>query len=159
MISGRSLNRIFTIFVIHISLCCASFSQTIFGVNVSDPNNTLGFQYNSSNDAMGSETYLKNDPGIFDQILLIKGLGFICSIDYPTLNRFDDIYTQLIGSFGFENEMLDSIPDASINADTNEKVFLVKEGKGEILRYWYEEKFNIKLIYNRSVFKIYFSCF
>ncbi len=147
------------VFVLFYSLSSSLNAQTLFGLNIDDPNNINGYQYNSSNDAIGSETYLKNDPGIFDQVLLIKGLGFVCTINYPTLNRFNHIYSQLSVLFGFENDMLDSIPGASKNADISEKVFLVKEGKGEILRYWYEEKFNIKLVYNKENFKLYFSYF
>ncbi|MBZ0204256.1 MAG: hypothetical protein K8I03_14670 [Ignavibacteria bacterium] len=159
MTYGNNLSMLMIFFGLLFMLNSALLSQTLFGIDIVDPNNTEGYQYNSSNDGIGSETYLKNDPGVFDQILLIKGLGFICTINYPTLNRFNDVYSQLTGSYGFENDMFDSIPDASKYADISEKVFLIKDGKGQILRYWYEDKFNIKLIYNKESFKLYFSYF
>ena len=136
-----------------------SASQTLFGIDISDPDNTKGYQYNNSLDAAGTEVFVKNDPGIFDRVILNKGLGYICTVNHPTASRFSEIYENVVSIFGYENEIKDLIPKGAIEDDLSELAMLIFEGKAEILRYWYEKKFNIKLQFTQKNLELYISYF
>ena len=129
------------------------------GIDVSDPNDTTGYIFNNSLDAMGTEFYLKNDAGLFDRVLLNKGLGYICTVNHPTASRFSEIYENVVSIFGYENEIKDLIPKGAIEDDLSELAMLIFEGKAEILRYWYEKKFNIKLQFTQKNLELYISYF
>lgn len=135
------------------------YSQTVCGINISDPNDTTGYIFNNSLDAMGTEFYLKNDAGLFDRVLLNKGLGYICTVNHPTASRFSEIYESIVSNFGYENEIKDLIPKNAIEDDISEIAMLIFEGKAEILRYWYEKKFNIKLQFTQKNLELYISYF
>jgi hypothetical protein len=120
-------------------------SQTVFGVDVSDPGNTKGYMFNNANDAAGSDVYLKYDTGIFDRITLNKNIGYSFIIFNPTANRLVQVYDSLVSAFGYENEILDSIPKGIAEDDFTEITHSILDGKGKILRFWYKEKFNVKL--------------
>lgn len=135
------------------------FSQTVCGINVSDPNDTTGYVFNNSLDAIGTEFYLKNDAGLFDRVLLNKGLGYICTINHPTANRFVEIYDSVVQVFGYENEIKDLVPKNAVEDDITELAMLIFEGKAEILRYWYEKNFNVKLQFTQKNLELYVSYF
>ncbi|HRJ84738.1 MAG TPA: hypothetical protein PK753_03610, partial [Ignavibacteria bacterium] len=135
------------------------FSQTVCGINVSDPNDTTGYVFNNSLDAIGTEFYLKNDAGLFDRVLLNKGLGYICTINHPTANRFVEIYDSVVQVFGYENEIKDLVPKNAVEDDITELAMLIFEGKAEILRYWYEKNFNVKLQFTQKNLELYISYF
>ncbi len=138
-------------------------AQSLFGLNLNDVNDTTGFVYNNSLDAAGTDVYLKNDPGIFDRILLHKGLGFDCTINYPNVSRFREVYNEIVKFCGYENEIKDKYAeDVSSVAESDDfetLTFLIFEGKAEVNRYWYEEKYNIKLEFSQKKFSIFISVF
>jgi len=136
-----------------------ALTQTVGGINISDPNDTTGYIFNNSLDAMGTEFYLKNDAGLFDRVLLNKGLGYICTVNHPTASRFNEIYENVVSLFGYEDEIKDLIPKGAIEDDLSELAMLIFEGKAEILRYWYEKKFNIKLQFTQKNLELYISYF
>lgn len=136
-----------------------TYSQTVCGLDLSDPNDTTGFIFNNSLDAIGTEFYLKNDPGLFDRVLLNKGLGYICTVNYPNANRFNEIYDCVFKEFGYEDLVKDNIPQSAVQDDLIEISLLIAEGKAEILRYWYGKKFNIKLQYSQKNLELYISYF
>lgn len=139
--------------------CCRELSsQTLFGIDISDPNNTKGYQYNNSLDAAGTEVYVKNDPGIFDRVLLNKGLGYVCTINHPTANRFVAVYDSLVAVYGYESENKDVIP-AEATGDVIELCMLVADGKARIIRFWYERRFNIKLDFGQKDLEVFISFF
>ncbi|MCC6865752.1 MAG: hypothetical protein IT280_06280 [Ignavibacteria bacterium] len=115
--------------------------------------------FNNSLDAVNTEFYLKNDPGLFDRILLNKGFGFICTVNFPTANRFIEIYDEIVKFYGYENDIKDVIPASISDDDIIEISVKIGEGKAEIIRYWYEEKFNIKLEYTKKNLEVYISFF
>ncbi len=135
-----------------------SSSQTLFGIDISDPNNTKGYQYNNSLDAAGTEVYLKNDPGMFDRVLLNKGLGYVCTINHPTANRFVAVYDSLVAVYGYENENKDVIPPEA-TGDIIELCLLVADGKARIVRFWYENRFNVKLDFGQKDLEVFISFF
>ena len=135
-----------------------SSSQTLFGIDVSDPNNTKGYQYNNSLDAAGTEVYVKNDPGMFDRVLLNKGLGFVCTINHPTANRFVAVYDSLVAAYGYESENKDVIPSEA-TGEIIELCMFVADGKARIIRFWYEHRFNIKLDFGQKDLEVFISFF
>jgi len=151
--------QIFGCALFFILLSSYIFPQTVCGINISDPNDTTGYIFNNSLDAMGTEFYLKNDAGLFDRVLLNKGLGYICTVNHPTASRFSEIYENVVSIFGYENEIKDLIPKGAIEDDLSELAMLIFEGKAEILRYWYEKKFNIKLQFTQKNLELYISYF
>lgn len=132
-----------------------SLSQIVFSIDISDPTNTTGYAFNNSLDAAGSDVYLKIEPGIFDRVLLNRGSGYVCTINYPTANRFQQVYDSLVYAFGYENEIHDNLPAKAINYDIAEIVMLIQNGEAEIIRYWYRDKFNVKLQFNNENLKVY----
>ncbi len=135
-----------------------SATQTLFGIDISDPNNTKGYQYNNSLDAAGTEVFVKNDPGMFDRVLLNKGLGYVCTINYPTANRFVAVYDSLIAAYGYESENKDVIPPEA-TGDIIELCLMVSDGKARIVRFWYERRFNIKLDFGEKNLEVFVSFF
>ena len=148
-----------SIFVSALFLFCFTgrvlYSQSAFGIDFSDPHNTEGYIFNNSNDAAGSDAYLKIDPGMFDRIMLTKGLGYTLTIFNPSANRFTDVYDSLVTAFGYENENQDIIPDGIMHNDFTKITLQIFEDKARIIRYWYEEKMNVKLEFTRNNFKVY----
>lgn len=134
-------------------------SQTICGIDVSNPDSTIGYMYNNSLDAAGTDMYVKNDPGMFDRVLLNKGLGYICTINYPNTNRFLEVYNDLVNKVGYENYNLDEIPKNVDEDDITSICLLISDGKAQIIRYWYEQKFNIKLEFTQKNLELYISYF
>lgn len=137
------------------SLC----SQTLFGFNVSDPHDTTGFMFNNSLDAIGTDVYLKIDPGSFDRILLHKGIGFVCTINYPNANRFVEIYDSLKKNYGYENANFDIMPTGITEDEVIEMARLIQSGEARIVRYWYEDKYNVKLEYSKKNLEVFISHF
>ncbi len=137
----------------------SAFSQTVCGMNISDPNDTTGYVFNNSLDAANSDVYLKNDPGLFDRVLLNRGLGYVCTVNYPNANRFTEIYDDIIKNFGYENDIRDEIPPGTIEEDIIELSIMIADGKAQIVRYWYENNFNIKLEYTQKNLQLYISYF
>jgi len=135
------------------------FTQTVCGINISDPNDTTGYIFNNSLDAANSDVYLKNDPGLFDRVLLNRSLGYVCTVNYPNANRFTEIYDDIVKNFGYENDIKDVIPKGVIEEDIVELCLLIIDGKAQIIRYWYEKKFNIKLDYTQKNLQLYISYF
>ena len=135
------------------------YSQIVCGVNISDPNDTTGYIFNNSLDAANSDVYLKNDPGLFDRVLLNRSLGYVCTVNYPNANRFTEIYDDIVKNFGYENDIKDIVPKGVIEDDIVELCLLIIEGKAQIIRYWYEKKFNIKLDYTQKNLQLYISYF
>jgi hypothetical protein len=135
------------------------YSQTVFGFNISDPHDTTGFMFNNSLDAIGTDVYLKIDPGSFDRILLHKGIGFVCTINYPNANRFVEIYDSLKKNFGYENANFDIMPPGITEDEVIEMAQLIQSGDARIVRYWYEDKFNVKLDYSRKNLEVFISHF
>lgn len=129
------------------------------GINISDPNDTTGYIFNNSLDAANSDVYLKNDPGLFDRVLLNRSLGYVCTVNYPNANRFTEIYDDIVKNFGYENDIKDVIPKGVIEEDIVELCLLIIDGKAQIIRYWYEKKFNIKLDYTQKNLQLYISYF
>ncbi len=147
------------IIIFALSALKVCYSQTICGIDVSHPDSTTGYVYNNSLDAAGTDVYLKNDPGMFDRVLLNKGLGYVCTVNYPNANRFLEIYNDIVKNAGYENDIKDNIPQ---NADENDIIalsILISEGKANIIRYWYEQKFNLKLLYTQKNLELYISYF
>lgn len=138
--------------------CGKSASQTLFGIDISDPYNIKGYQYNNSLDAAGTEVYVKNDPGMFDRVLLNKGLGYVCTINHPTANRFVAVYDSLVAAYGYENENKDEIP-ADATGEIMELCLMVSDGKARIVRFWYERRFNIKLDFGQKDLEVFISFF
>ncbi len=134
-------------------------SQTLFGLNFDNANDTAGFIYNNSLDAAGTDVYVKIDPGLFDRILLHKGLGFDCTVNFPNASRFREIYYEIVKFCGYENEIKDVFgEDAKFNGESDDftsLTFLVFDGKAEIVRLWYEEKYNLKLEFSKNKFNIF----
>ncbi|MEO8513713.1 MAG: hypothetical protein ABI543_09150 [Ignavibacteria bacterium] len=153
-----NITKIFFIIIYFVIAACAH-SQTACGIDISDPNNIQGYVYNNSLDAAGTDVYLKNDPGLFDRVLLNKGLGFVCTVNYPTANRFIEIYNDLVQNFGYESDNMDIIPKMAVNDDIIELCILISEGKAQIIRYWYEKRFNMKLSFNEKNLELYISYF
>ncbi len=153
-----NFTKIFFIIIIFVIAVCAH-SQTACGIDVSDPNNIQGYAYNNSLDAAGTDVYLKNDPGMFDRVLLNKGLGYVCTVNYPNANRFVEIYNDLVKNFGYENDNKDVIPKFADYEDITAVCILIADGKAQIIRFWYEEKFNIKLKYTQTNLQLYISYF
>lgn len=137
----------------------SAFSQTVCGMNISDPNDTTGYVFNNSLDAANSDVYLKNDPGLFDRVLLNRGLGYVCTVNYPNANRFTEIYDDIIKNFGYANDIRDEIPPGTIEDDIIELSMMIADGKAQILRYWFEINFNIKLQYTQENLQLYISYF
>ncbi len=135
-----------------------SASQTLFGIDISDPDNTKGYQYNNSLDAAGTEVFVKNDPGIFDRVLLNKGLGYVCTINHPTANRFVAVYDSLLAAYGYESENKDVIPPEA-TGDIIELCLMVSDGQARIVRFWYERRFNIKLDFGANNLEVFISFF
>lgn len=135
------------------------FTQTVCGINISDPNDTTGYIFNNSLDAANSDVYLKNDPGLFDRVLLNRSLGYVCTVNYPNANRFTEIYNDIVKNFGYENDIRDEIPPGTIEDDIVQISILISDGKAQIVRYWYEKKFNIKLEYTQKNLQLYISYF
>ena len=135
------------------------YSQIVCGINISDPNDTTGYIFNNSLDAANSDVYLKNDPGLFDRVLLNRSLGYVCTVNYPNANRFTEIYDDIVKNFGYENDIKDIVPKGVIEDDIVELSLLIIEGKAQIIRYWYEKKFNIKLDYTQKNLQLYISYF
>ncbi len=135
------------------------YSQIVCGINISDPNDTTGYIFNNSLDAANSDVYLKNDPGLFDRVLLNRSLGYVCTVNYPNANRFTEIYDDIVKNFGYENDIKDVIPKGVIEEDIVELCLLIIDGKAQIIRYWYEKKFNIKLDYTQKNLQLYISYF
>jgi len=131
----------------------------VCGINISDPNDTTGYIFNNSLDAANSDVYLKNDPGLFDRVLLNRSLGYVCTVNYPNANRFTEIYDDIVKNFGYENDIKDVIPKGVIEEDIVELCLLIIDGKAQIIRYWYEKKFNIKLDYTQKNLQLYISYF
>lgn len=131
----------------------------IGGVDISNPNDTTGYQFNNSLDAIGAEFYIRNDAGLFDRAILNKGLGYILIVNFPNAARYIEIYDDIVKSFGYENENKDKIPSGYYSDDIISMAMLISEGKAEIIRFWYEEKFNIKLSYTQKDLKVYVSYF
>lgn len=154
--SGFKIIFLFAVFILFYKL---SYSQSIFGLNLDDPNDTTGFFFNNSLDAAGSDFYLKNDPGLFDRILLNRGLGFICIVNYPNANRFIEIYNELKSVFGYEDDKKDVVPKGIVEDDIIEFSIKISEGKARIIRFWYDKKFNIKLEYSKNNMEVFFSFF
>ena len=146
-------------FIIITVLSCRISSQTMCGMDVSDPNNIAGYVYNNSLDAAGTDVYLKNDPGLFDRVLLNKGLGYACTVNYPTASRFVEIYDDIVKNFGYENDIMDIIPENAVLDDIIALCILISDGKAQITRYWYEKKFNIKLEYTQKNLEVFVSYF
>ena len=140
-------------------IASSASSQTLGGMDVSDPNNITGYVYNNSLDAAGTDVYLKNDPGLFDRVLLNKGLGYACTVNYPTASRFVEIYDDIVKNFGYENDIMDIIPENAVLDDIIALCILISDGKAQITRYWYEKKFNIKLEYTQKNLEVYVSYF
>ena len=135
------------------------FTQTVCGIDISDPNDTTGYVFNNSLDAANSDVYLKNDPGLFDRVLLNKSLGFVCTVNYPNANRFIEIYDELVKNFGFENDIKDEYPKGTVEDDIIDLCIKIADGKAQIIRYWYEKRFNIKLQYTKKNLELYISYF
>lgn len=150
--------KIVFVIIIFVNIAC-TYSQSACGIDISDPNNIKGYVYNNSLDAAGTDFYLKNDPGVFDRVLLNKGLGYVCTVNYPNASRFIDIYDDLIKNFGYENDIKDSIPIKAIDYDITAICILIADGEAQIIRFWYEEKFNIKLKYTQTNLQLYISYF
>lgn len=129
------------------------------GIDISDPNDTTGYVFNNSLDAANSDVYLKNDPGLFDRVLLNKSLGFVCTVNYPNANRFIEIYDELVKNFGFENDIKDEYPKGTVEDDIIDLCIKIADGKAQIIRYWYEKRFNIKLQYTQKNLELYISYF
>lgn len=143
---------------------CLLFAQndsakTLFGLNLNDPNDTTGFIFNNSLDAVNSEFYVKIDPVFFDRILLNKGQGFACTVNYPNANRFTEIYNEIVKFYGYENEIKDIIPRSITDGDIVDIALQIIEGNAEIKRYWFEEKFNIKLQYTKKNLEVFIGVF
>jgi hypothetical protein len=134
-----------------------SYSQKVFGFDMTDPGNTEGYAFNNSLDENGAEYYVKYDAGMFDQVFLIKYQGFICKISAVTSNRLQEVYFELDRVFGEPKLILDEITEDVSADDIDKIVFAVSEGRASIIRYWYEEKFNVKLQYTRENLKIFIS--
>lgn len=137
----------------------SAFSQIVCGMNISDPNDTTGYVFNNSLDAANSDVYLKNDPGLFDRVLLNRGLGYVCTVNYPNANRFTEIYDDIIKNFGYANDIRDEIPPGTIEDDIIELSMMIADGKAQIVRYWFEINFNIKLQYTQKNLQLYISYF
>ncbi len=153
----------FAVFFITV-LCFISpgtYSQSLFGLNLDNADDTTGFIYNNSLDAAGTDVYLKNDPGLFDRILLHKGLGFDCTVNYPNVSRFSEIYYEIVKYCGYENDIRDKFADdVTFNGESDDftsLTFFVFDGKAEVVRLWYEEKFNLKLEFSQKKFSIFIS--
>lgn len=136
-------------------------AQSLFGLNLNDVNDTAGYFYNNSLDAAGTDVYLKNDPGLFDRILLHKGLGFNCTVNYPSSSRLTEIYDEIVKYCGFENDIKDKYSE-DINHiissdDFLQLTFYVLEGKADVIRYWYKEKYNIKLEFTKKNLEVFIS--
>ncbi|NOS86888.1 MAG: hypothetical protein HOP31_17280, partial [Ignavibacteria bacterium] len=152
-----NINKYLRYISVFVSLFCTwcAYTQTVCGINISDPNDTTDYVYNNSLDAANSDVYLKNDPGLFDRVLLNKDLGYVCTVNYPNANRFTEIYDDIVKNFGYENDIRDVIPQGVIDNDIIEISILISEGKAQIIRYWYEKKFNIKLEYTQKNLQLY----
>jgi hypothetical protein len=133
-------------------------SQSLFGFDMSDPDNTTGYIFNNSLDAAGTEVYLKTDPGMFDRVLLNKGLGYVCTVNYPNANRFIAVYDSLKNSLGYENDIKDIIPKEA-TGEILDLCLLVIDGRARIIRFWYERKFNIKLDFSSESMEVFVSFF
>jgi hypothetical protein len=131
----------------------------VCGIDISDPDNITGYNYNNSLDAAGTDMYLKNDPGLFDRVLLNKGLGYICTVNYPNANRFVELYDDIIKNFGYENDNKDIIPKKVQEDDIIGICILIADGEAQIIRFWYEKRFNIKLAYTKENLQLYISYF
>ncbi len=151
--------RVITVIIFIYTTFAVCNSQTICGIDISDPDSTAGYVFNNSLDAAGTDVYLKNDPGIFDRVLLNKGLGYICTVNYPNANRFLEIYNDIVKNAGYENDIKDNIPQNADESDIIALSILISEGKANIIRYWYEQKFNIKLQYTQKNLELYISYF
>lgn len=134
-------------------------SQNIFGLNLEDPYDTTGFFFNNSLDAAGTDFYLKNDPGLFDRILLNRGLGYICTVNHPNANRFVEIFSEIKKVFGYEDDNKDIVPEGIVENDIIEFCLKISDGKARIIRFWYEQKFNIKLDYSKKNLEVFISFF
>jgi hypothetical protein len=64
-----------------------------------------------------------------------------------------------VKNFGYENDIKDVIPKGVIDDDIIEISILISDGKAQIIRYWYEKKFNIKLQYTQKNLELYISYF
>jgi hypothetical protein len=131
----------------------------VCGIDISDPDNITGYIYNNSLDAAGTDVYLKNDPGLFDRVLLNKGLGYVCTVNYPNANRFVELYDDIIKNFGYENDNKDIIPKKVQEDDIIGICILIADGEAQIIRFWYEKRFNIKLAYTKENLQLYISYF
>lgn len=149
---------LFVLFIVKTD--CAQV-QTLFGLNLNDVNDTTGFVYNNSLDAAGTDVYLKNDPGIFDRILLHKGLGFDCLVNNPNASRLIEIYDEIVKYSGYENEIKDKysedISHIISSDDFNQLTFFVLEGKAVVIRYWYKDKYNVKLEFTKKNLEVFIS--
>ena len=134
-----------------------SHSQRVFGFDLTDPYNTEGYSYNNSIEDSNTHYYIKYDAGMLDHIYLIKGQGFICRIDNPTSYRLQEVYDELERAFGIPELILDEIPVDIPTFDIDRIVTAVSEGKAIIVRYWYEEKYNVKIQFTRENLKVFIS--
>lgn len=134
-----------------------TYSQKVFGFDMTDPGNTEGFAYNNSLDENGAEYYVKYDAGMFDQVFLIKDQGFICKIGFPTSNRLREVYAELERVFGAPELILDEIPEDVPVDDIDRIMFAVSEGRASIIRYWYEERYFVKLQHTHENLKVFIS--
>lgn len=154
---SRLIKTIF-VFIIFVNTAYV-FSQTVCGIDISDPNNITGYNYNNSLDAAGTDVYVKNDPGLFDRVLLNKGLGYVCTVNYPTANRFVELYDDIVKNFGYENDNKDIISKKVSEDDIIAICILISEGDAQIIRFWYEKRFNVKLQYTKENLQLYISYF
>lgn len=138
-------------------VCSTSHSQKVFSFDLTDPDNTEGYTYNNSIEDSNTHYYIKHDAGMFDHVYLIKGQGFICRIDNTTSYRLQEVYAELERAFGVPELIQDEIPEDIPTFDIDRIVFAVSEGKATIIRYWYEEKYNVKLQYTRENLKVFIS--
>jgi hypothetical protein len=134
-----------------------AYSQKVFGFDMTDPGNTEGFAFNNSLDENGAEYYVKYDAGMFDQVFLIKDQGFICKIGFPTSNRLQDVYAELERVFGVPELILDEIPEDVPVDDIDKIMFAVSDGRASIIRYWYEERYTVKLKHTHENLKVFIS--
>ncbi len=157
--SDSALPKFYLFLSLLVLNCTGLNAQNIFGLNLEDPNDTTGFFFNNSLDAAGSDFYLKNDPGLFDRILLNRGLGFICTVNHPNANRFVEIYSEIKKVFGFEDDNKDIVPEGIVEDDIIAFCLKISDGKARIVRFWYEQKFNIKLDYSNKNMEVFISFF
>ncbi len=92
-------------------------------------------------------------------MLLNKGLGYVCTVNYPNAIRFLEIYNDLVKNFGFENLNKDIIPKKADYDDITAICNLISDGEAQIIRFWYDEKLNIKLIHTQTNQQLYISYF